>query len=300
VYVRCCVCCYYLSFWSRSPAHSTRGPKTVDLNDVPHLKDVAIGTLQEHKVKTPQFISFHRSSLSTQFLIRIVSYLDVVIQVEKLKKTVWQAEGGIVQQEDVVTMAELQSEYPAHLRAIGSKYAVVLTKYSDIRQPKEELYFFEMLYEYVRNVCRRMFDSFYGKLVDVEIDRLFRTDSFNRSRRLIEVREKDTLSKDGELALDANKYICGLETKTSKKNGLFDFPSPEEIVCGQKGASEWGMKRSEEERMHKMMTSHTPLLIHVLPPPESEPLVGKKKSKKRKEEHSGKRVQIMDAKSESD
>eukprot|EP01028_Stygiella_incarcerata_P007476 TRINITY_DN30932_c0_g1_i2.p1 TRINITY_DN30932_c0_g1~~TRINITY_DN30932_c0_g1_i2.p1 ORF type:complete len:319 (+),score=92.07 TRINITY_DN30932_c0_g1_i2:63-959(+) len=281
---------------ARSSEHSTRGPKTVDLNDVPHLKDVAIGTLQEHKVKTPQFLSFHRSPLSTQFLTRVVSYLDVVIQVEKLKKKVRQAEGGVVLEEDIAAMTELQSEYPAHLRAIGSKYAVLLTKYSDIRQPKEELYFFEMLYEYVRNVCRRMFDSFYGKLVDVEIDRLFRTDSFNRSRRLIEVRERDVLSKDGELALDANKDICGLETKASKKDGLFDFPSPEEIVCGQKGASEWGMKRSEEERMHKLMTSHTPLLMHVLPPPESETAVEKKPKRKKGEQHSQKRVRITECK----
>eukprot|EP00762_Andalucia_godoyi_P006586 ANDGO_05039.mRNA.1 hypothetical protein GUITHDRAFT_112521 len=169
--------------------------------DLNRLKNAAFTLLSEAKRRLPEFASFHETELSTKLLSALRLYIVQLIRTLRFGKAAQAkkaAELLEVETDNVAAKEKYEKELSdvvgsyrdaeegmdGSLRAVALYYSLVLSKYSDYQRPRQEAAFFETLYEYVVNFCKKAADAKTWKIVEVEVNRIFRSSHFNVAQRV--------------------------------------------------------------------------------------------------------------------
>jgi hypothetical protein len=205
--------------------------------------------LAERKRKLPQFAAFHESELSTKILTALKLYITSLIRSLRLSRQLAarrqseQPDASLTTSSTSTSSAtpasaetstdssraydkdmrdllancrESEDSTSGSLRAVAVYYSQVIAAYADYKSPKQEEMFFETFYEYVAQFCKKAVDAKSWKIVEFELNRLFRTDHFNITARESKTKQQRFLhAKD----LYRLKYEVQRKPKPSESAG---------------------------------------------------------------------------------
>lgn len=133
------------------------------------------------------------------------------------------------------------------LRQLALHYAVLISRYADYRHPRQEELFFESFYEYALNFCKKAADAKNWKLVEIELNRVFRTSHFCTRSKTAAHRQKDVFLKSQDIyRLKTELRISNARKSTFAPYGVVDIPD-------------------EKVHMLEACASTTPLICSLFP-----------------------------------
>jgi len=169
----------------------------------------------EDKAAPPKFRSFFKSALMDRFLQATLLYFISRFQhqmVSRRQEIYGNAKDGTTFAINGRSLDQLKKETERHMEDLAAAYAQIILTQSDYRHTQHDKFFFEALYESTHQV---LIDAFAGHRrgneLEIELGRIFRSDTFNLSKRRhttryttenLSVRDIYKLKHEGNYALN--------------------------------------------------------------------------------------------------
>lgn len=236
---------------------------TSDSFDVYLISDQVVQDMLKEKQNNPDLIISY-SFLEYYCHQEIVDLIVSTYQYAKLLTTINQTYISL-KQEGKIRQAQMYSEKQSNLlpesgKRVALKYGKVLLKYKTLVSSLEDQNFFETVIYFTVRVVKTNFNTDQSKLLDEELNRLFRSTAFNIAHR--KNVEADKLSRFPQFKSspkrDSESVINGIILRNWANRENSNYYHPVEIV-----------KRPAFSKISpfKAISSRSPLISMILPSP---------------------------------